>query len=125
MLGTWGEVVASLPAGAERRKSDRFPIVRNLNYRLISGRRVLVTGKGETVDVSSKGVLFTAETPLPVGKRLELEISWPAQLDGKCALKLVARGKIVRCRDNRVAVAIEKYEFRTQASAKLPALKAS
>ncbi len=70
-------------------------------------------GTGETINISSTGVLFKAETPLPPGKRLELSISWPAQLDGKCGLKLVARGRIVRCHGTSIALEIDKYEFRT------------
>ncbi|MGH9353784.1 MAG: hypothetical protein ACRD2G_16750, partial [Terriglobia bacterium] len=48
------------------------------------------------------------------GNRLELSISWPAQLNGKCALKLVARGRIVRFEEGRAAMEIHQYEFRTQ-----------
>jgi hypothetical protein len=103
----------------ERRGNDRYPIVRDVRYKVMNGRGEPDSGTGETVDVSSKGVLFKAPKPLAPGKRIELQISWPAQLDGKCALKLVARGRITRCRGDRVAVEIDKYEFRTQASRKL------
>ncbi len=121
MLATWQNVTATLAGVSERRANDRFPIVRDVKYKLMGGRGVPESGVGQTVDVSSRGVLFTAENPLPPGKRVELAISWPAQLDGKCALKLVARGKIVRCRGKQVAVAIDKYEFRTQSSRSLSA----
>ena len=47
------------------------------------------------------------------GKRLELSISWPAQLDNKCNLKLVARGRVTRLEQGRAAVEIQQYEFRT------------
>jgi hypothetical protein len=100
----------------ERRSNDRFPIVRDVKYKVISGRGEPESGIGKTVDVSSRGVLFTAPKSLAPGKRIELAISWPAQLDGKCALKLVARGRITRCRGTKVAVEIDKYEFRTQSS---------
>jgi hypothetical protein len=105
----------------ERRGNDRYPIVRDVRYKIISGRGEPDSGLGKTVDVSSRGVLFTSQKPLPPGKRVELSISWPAQLDGKCALKLVARGRITRCRGNHVAVEIDKYEFRTQGSRSLGA----
>ena len=116
VLASWQNISASLAGVSERRANDRFPIVRDVKYKLVSGRGAPEGGVGHTVDVSSRGVLFTAENPLPPGKRVELSISWPAQLDGKCALKLVARGKIVRCRGKQVAVEINKYEFRTQSS---------
>ena len=70
-------------------------------------------GTGETINISSTGVLFKAETPLPPGKRLELSISWPAQLDGKYGLKLVICGPIICCEGTNVALQIENYEFRT------------
>jgi hypothetical protein len=78
-------------------------------------------GVGRTVNISSGGVLFTASNPLNPGRRLELSISWPAQLDGKCGLKLVAKGRVVRCEGTAVAVEVEKYEFRTQGTGALSA----
>ncbi len=54
---------------------------------------------------------------------MELAISWPAQLNNKCALKLVARGRVVRFEGGRAAIEIQQYEFRTQSTA--PALTAS
>ena len=125
VLASWQSISTSLAGVSERRTNDRFPIVRDVKYKIISGRSVPESGTGRTVDVSSRGVLFTAQDPLAPGKRVELAISWPAQLDGKCALKLVARGKIVRCRGKQVAVEIDKYEFRTQGSRGLaPATRA-
>ncbi len=75
------------------------------------------TGVGRTVNMSSSGVLFTSEQPLFPGRRLELSVSWPAQLDNKCPLKLVARGKIVRSDAGLAAIEIQQYEFRTAGSA--------
>jgi len=103
-------------SGVDRRGNSRFPIVRDLRYRLLSSRINPEWGVGTTLDISSSGILFAAETPLPPGRRLELSISWPAQLNGKCAIKLVARGRITRSRGNEVAVQMDKYEFRTQGS---------
>ncbi|MEX2264593.1 MAG: PilZ domain-containing protein [Bryobacteraceae bacterium] len=96
----------------ERRSSDRFPIERDVRYKILDGRTV-VTGIGRTIDMSSSGVLFTTEVPLMQGKRLELSVSWPAQLNNTCALKLVALGRVVRTAEDKAALAIEKYEFRT------------
>ena len=99
---------------ADRRVADRFPIVREVRYKILNGKGIAELGAGKTINISSTGVLFQAETPLVPGRRLELAISWPAQLDGKCGLKLVARGRVIRCRGNLTAIEIEKYEFRTQ-----------
>lgn len=101
---------------ADRRHSDRFPIEREVRYKILSKRSAEETGDGRTVNISSSGVLFTADHVLLPGRRLELSISWPAQLNNKCALKLVARGRIVRFEDGRAAMEIQQYEFRTQSS---------
>jgi hypothetical protein len=102
---------------SDRRHSDRFPIEREVRYRVLSKRSAEEMGDGKTVNISSSGVLFTSGHVLLPGRRLELSISWPAQLNNKCALKLVARGRIVRFEDGRAAMEIQQYEFRTQSSA--------
>lgn len=100
----------------DRRSSDRFPIERDVKYKMLDGKTVLRTGAGKTLDMSSGGVLFTTEEPLSAGNRLELSVNWPAQLDNTCPLKLVALGRVVRVDQGRAALVIEKYEFRTQGS---------
>jgi len=74
------------------------------------------SGMGMTVNMSSNGVLFTTDRYLLPGRRLEVSISWPAQLNAKVALKLVARGRVVRSEEGRAAIEIHQYEFRTQAT---------
>ncbi len=100
----------------ERRHSDRFPIEREVRYRVLSKRGGEEAGDGRTINISSSGVLFTTDHMLLPGRRLELQISWPAQLDNKCALKLVARGRVIRYEPGLTAIEILQYEFRTQAS---------
>jgi len=102
---------------ADRRHSDRFPIEREVRYSVLNKRSGEESGDGKTINISSSGVLFTAEHILLPGRRLELSISWPAQLNNRCALKLVARGRVVRFEDGRAAIEIQQYEFRTQAAA--------
>jgi hypothetical protein len=98
----------------ERRAADRFPIQRELRYRLSNKRDAGTEGTGQTLNISSNGVLFRSSDPsLVTGKRIELSISWPAQLDNRCHLKLVARGRISRVSGQEVAVSIQQYEFRT------------
>ena len=98
---------------ADRRGADRFPIEREVKYRVLSKRSGNEEGTGKTVNISSNGVLFTTDKILLPGKRLELSISWPAQLDNKCSLKLVARGRVARLEQGRAAIEIQQYEFRT------------
>lgn len=97
----------------ERRSADRFPIEREMRYKVLSKKTGDEAGIGRTVNISSTGVLFTTEKLLIPGRRLEVSINWPAQLNNKCALKLVARGRIVRFEQGRAAMEIQQYEFRT------------
>jgi hypothetical protein len=99
----------------ERRSADRFPIEREVRYKVLSKRGVgePEEGVGTTINISSNGVLFTTDQALIPGKRLELSISWPAELDNRCQLKLVAKGRVARLEEGRAAVEIQQYEFRT------------
>jgi len=95
----------------ERRCAIRFPIEQEIRCRTLSKRRSNVTANGRTLNISSSGVLFTSDREFRRGERLELSISWPARLENKHALELVARGRVVRLQPGCVAMRIEKYEF--------------
>jgi hypothetical protein len=98
----------------DRRRSSRFPIEREVRYKTLNERSEVLSGVGKTLNISSSGVLLTSDHELPLGTRLEVSISWPAQLNEKCLLNLVARGRVARDLKGRVAVQIQQYEFRTQ-----------
>jgi PilZ domain len=99
---------------SERRRSSRFPIEREVRYKTLNQRTETLAGNGKTLNISSSGVLFTSDHDLPVGTRLELSISWPAQLNDRCLLNLVARGRVTRHNKGQLALQIQQYEFRTQ-----------
>ena len=101
---------------SDRRHSDRFPIEREVRFRVLNKRGGEETGDGKTLNISSSGVLFTSEQMLLPGRRLELSISWPVQLNDLVPLKLVARGRVVRFEEGLAAIEIQQYEFRTQAN---------
>jgi PilZ domain len=101
----------------ERRSSNRLPIERDVRYKVLGGKKsVTQVGLGKTLNISSGGVLFTTESPLPEGERVELAVSWPAQLNDVLPLKLVALGRLVRTEDTQAAISIERYEFKTRGS---------
>jgi hypothetical protein len=104
------------PSAAERRRSSRFPIEREVRYKTLNQRSESIAGSGKTLNISSSGVLFTSDHELPVGTRLELSISWPAQLNERCLLNLVARGRVTRYSKGQLALQIQQYEFRTAQS---------
>jgi hypothetical protein len=104
---------------ADRRSTDRFPIESELRYKMVENKGAQEAGIGRTLNMSSSGVLFTSETHLPVGRRVELSVDWPAELNENCGLKLVALGRIVRATGEAAAMRIDKYDFRTRATARV------
>ncbi len=103
----------------DRRGTDRFPIESELRYKLMDTKGDKDGGVGRTLNMSSSGVLFTSENQLPVGRRVEVSVDWPAQLNEHCGLKLVAQGRVIRSSTGSAAIRIDKYDFRTRATAKL------
>lgn len=97
---------------SERRQADRFPLDREVRFRVLD-RSAEEAGVGRTLNMSSGGVLFATDQTLVPGRRVELSISWPAQLNDSCPLKLVARGRVVRTEESSAAIALSQYEFRT------------
>ena len=108
----------------DRRESNRFPMREDVKYRLIHSKNQDVSGAGTTLNIGSGGILFTTEESLPVGRVVELSVNWPARLDGTCALKFVAVGRIVRSEPDRAAVRIERYQFKTRGAGTLHAAAA-
>jgi hypothetical protein len=99
----------------QRRSADRFPMDREVRFRVLERKSSEPFQLGKTINMSSNGVLFSTDQFLNPGRYLEIAINWPAQLDSKVALKLMARGRVVRTDQNSAAVQIHQYEFRTQA----------
>ena len=106
----------------DRRGSSRFPIERELRYKILSRKSSPDQGAGATVNMSSTGILFTTEQTLVPGRMVEIAINWPAHLNDSTPLKLVARGRVVRSDVARAAVEIQRYEFRTQGRSGLTAV---
>ena len=100
---------------ADRRKKSRFPICRELRYKLLEDDEIVAQGTGETIDIASGGVAFTAGQPLKLGAYIELSISWPVLLEENTRMRLVVFGRVVRGDTLTAACTVEKYEFRTQA----------
>jgi hypothetical protein len=98
----------------ERRDSNRFPLQEELSYRVVNTKTERIAGTGRTLDMSSSGICFTTLEKLQIGRQVEVAVNWPALLDGNCALKFVAVGRVVRSDDHSAAVKIERYEFRTR-----------
>ena len=100
----------------ERRVKRRFRIDQEVRYKMLYGQRIAETGVGRTMNISSGGVWFTSENMLTSGMPVELSMNWPVLLNDSCPMKLMIYGCVVRSSEKGAAVAIERYEFRTQGS---------
>src|SRR5579872_2173183 len=101
----------------ERRTKRRFNIEQDVRYKMLYGQRIAETGAGKTVNISSGGVWFTTENMLTSGMPVEVSMNWPVLLNDSCPMKLMIYGCVVRSNEKGAAVAIERYEFRTQGRA--------
>jgi hypothetical protein len=97
----------------ERRKDRRYPLRLGVKWNLIRRRRVLDSGVGQTIDLSSGGILFYAGREMPEGLKVELSITWPVMLHDVAPLQLVSAGRIVRSNSRQVAFQMTTHEFRT------------
>lgn len=101
----------------ERRMKRRFQIEQEVRYKMLYGQRIAETGTGKTLNISSSGVWFTTENMLTTGMPVEVSMNWPVLLNDSCPMKLMIYGCVVRSNEKGAAVAIERYEFRTQGRA--------
>ena len=112
--------MSQVSAGTEyqndRRKNPRFTFTEEVRYKTVAEQRICQTGVGKTANISSGGVCFTTQHILAVGVAVELSISWPVLLNGSCRMKVIIDGQVIRGGKETVAVAIHRYEFRTQGS---------
>ena len=100
----------------ERRSKRRFTIDQEVKYKMLYGQRIAETGMGRTLNISSGGVWFSTENMLTSGMPVELSMNWPVLLNDSCPMKLMIYGCVIRSNEKGAAVAIERYEFRTQGS---------
>jgi hypothetical protein len=100
----------------DRRETARFPIEREICYKLLRRNGGNEQGTGKSINISSGGVLFTTDCALQPGIGIEVTISWPVRLDSEVPLRLVVRGRVVRSDSGHAAMVISRYEFRTKAS---------
>jgi c-di-GMP-binding flagellar brake protein YcgR len=113
MMGWEKRSTESDAIAGDRRQDRRYEIQLDVKWKLIRRRRVLDTGTGQTVDMSSGGILFDAGRHLPEGLNVELSITWPVLLHNVAPMQLLASGKIVRSTGRKVAIQTVQHEFRT------------
>jgi hypothetical protein len=58
------------------------------------GRDLRGMGHGETVNISSKGILFVTDRVLALGRKVEVLVDWPVKLNEQVGLKFIVLGKV-------------------------------
>jgi hypothetical protein len=111
------ETEVSDSIAGDRRAARRYDICLGLRWRLLRRRRVLDAGEGLTINLSSSGILFETEHPLPTGGVLELSIAWPVLLHNLKPLRLIVTGPVVRMAGCRVAIRKLQHELRPEGGA--------
>jgi hypothetical protein len=99
---------------ADRRKKARFPLNRELRYKVLEGDTIVEFGVGTTLDMASGGMAFVTQHQIRVGSFIELSISWPVLLEDSCPMRLIVFGRVVRSAGRQTACTVDKYEYRTQ-----------
>jgi hypothetical protein len=95
----------------ERRVKSRYPLELNVRYQTMDAGPV--AGVGQTVNMSSSGMLLACASNIPEGVRLKIFIEWPSLLNGTTPLQLITVGTVVRCTEIGVSIVFESYQFRT------------
>jgi c-di-GMP-binding flagellar brake protein YcgR len=97
----------------ERRMKVRYPLELTVQYQTM-GLQIPLSGSGQTLNLSSSGMLITTEHELPEGCHLKVTVEWPTLLNGKTALQLVTTGKVVRKQNTTLGITFDHYQFRTR-----------
>jgi hypothetical protein len=101
----------------ERRVKSRYPLELNVRYQTM-GEAGPGAGVGQTLNISSSGMLLACASKIPEGTRLKLFVEWPSLLNGTTPLQLITVGTVVRCTQNRISILFDTYQFRTMSRAR-------
>ena len=103
----------TLGVAPQRRRDRRYALQMELRWSLVRRRRVIETGTGYTLDLSSSGILLDAGRHLPEGLCLELSVAWPVLHQDSSPLHLSVLGRIVRSDGRLAAIQMVQHELRT------------
>jgi hypothetical protein len=101
----------------ERRVKSRYPLELNVRYQTL-GTAGPGAGAGQTLNISSSGMLLACASNIPEGTRLKLYVEWPRLLNGTTPLQLITVGTVVRCTQIGISVVFDSYQFRTMSRAR-------
>jgi len=99
---------------ADRREARRFNMT--LPMRLLSRDSNSPELKGQTRDVSYRGLYFLAEANFKIGSAIEFVLTLPEQVTRSGDVNIRCQGKVVRTEPTQngrtgIAAKIDRYEF--------------
>jgi|SRR5579863_10364391 hypothetical protein len=114
------------PVRVERRAGQRFPFLLPLTVRQVS---TALEAPGFTQDLSSRGVFFFTDMPLPEGAEVEITLRMPSEITLGESMPVRCRGRVLRVAKpaagaspavgaetkNGIAVRLDSYEYLTEA----------
>lgn len=103
--------------GNERRVKARYPVELNVRYQVLCADGP-IAGVGQTVNMSSGGMLLACASNVAEGSRIKLFVEWPSLLNGTTPLQLITVGTVVRSTPYGISVVFESYQFRTMSRAR-------
>ena len=105
-----------MATGADKRRTQRFPIALPVNLRLTEKGGAETSVK--TRDISSSGVYLEFASPMDIGSSLEFVLTLPAEITKGQAVRVKCLGKVIRVDKGLtsessvgVAATIDRYEF--------------
>lgn len=91
-----------------------YPIALVFQYRAYSDERLVQSGAGETIEISSRGLRLRIPEEIPSEiTELQLAIAWPVLLDGVTPLQWSVKAKPAWRAPGWIFVCIASHEFRT------------
>lgn len=93
------------------RNANRYDIGLSLRYIVRRRGRPSIPGVGRSINLSSSGMLFSAEGKLVPGDSIIAALEWPARMQNGTALYLLVTGYVVRSKSQLVAISISRNEL--------------
>ena len=94
--------------------SKWYPLALVLHYWAYAGERLVQTGAGETIEISSRGLRLRIPDEIPSQvTEMRLAIAWPVLLNGVTPLQWSVKAKPVWRSIGWLFVGISSHEFRT------------
>jgi len=91
-----------------------YPIALVFQYRAYSDERLVQSGVGETIEISSRGLRLRIPEELPAQlTEMQLAIAWPVLLNGVTPLQWSVKARPAWRAPGWIFVCIASHEFRT------------